>query len=366
MKARHLLRAYASSHAVVSLTLIAAPIERLDTSFEWVGSDGVDLLQGNALAARQLGDWDTQISVSASDFSFDYVPVPFDLNGQSLSRSESNIALQVNGRNDLSETFTLMAGGGAYDGYTNYRSAWLDEYYRQQFSDLTGVPGSELYRTAKPRGHNVTTGLRWMYLPSSGYAQISISQLQDEIAPGYEIDFEGLRRGETVLATTALSLSTENILSKRVRSLFTLRASETSGREPRVGAEYAVNAALNDRWTARALIGGTKEEPQFDAHYANLALEYSVSESISIYFDGRYYKDTGEIENSLFTAAAPGVISRKLGVGLKWVGDQWSGRFYVAPISSDFEETPSNVDFFQNLYQDRDWTVFQLAFSRSY
>ena len=91
-----------------------------------------------------------------------------------------------------------------------------------------------------------------------------------------------------------------------------------------------------------------------------------MSESISIYFDGRYYKDTGEIENSLFTAAAPGVISRKLGVGLKWVGDQWSGRFYVAPISSDFEETPSNVDFFQNLYQDRDWTVFQLAFSRSY
>ncbi len=346
--------------------LFAAPIDRFDASFELIDSDDVSLFQGNAMAVNQIGDWDTQISFSASDFSFDYVPVSFDFNGEALSRSESNIGLQINGRRNATEIVTLLLGGGAYDGYNNFRSAWLDEYYRQQFSNLDGVPGAELYNEAKPKGFNVNAGLRWMYLPNSGYAQFSLSQLQDQIAPGYEIDFEGLQRGETVLATSALSVSTENILSKRVRSLFTLRASETTDRETRYGAEFALNAALGDRWILRGQVGGSKENPQFDAHYANLALEYFLNESLSLYLDGRYYKDTGEIENSLFTAAAPGVTSRKFGFGLKWIGDHWSGRCYVAPISSNYEEALSNVDFFQNLYQDRDWTVFQLAFSRGY
>ncbi len=366
MKPSPWLTALAGHALTVGLPLCALPLDRFDTTFELLDSDDISLFQGNALGLVTIGDWESQISVSVSDFSFDYVPVPFDLNGASLSRSESNVALQVNGRKAVSEKLTLLLGGGVYDGYTNYRSAWLDEYYRQQFSDLPGVPGAELYRTAKPGGHNLNAGLRWMYLPQSGYAQFSLSQLQDEIAPGYEIDFEGLRRGAPVLATSAVSLSTENFLSKRVRSLFTLRLSETSERAPRYGAEIAINAALADRWIARAHVGGAQEDPQFDAHYANLAIEYALSESFSLYLDGRYYKDTGEIENALFTAAAPGVTSRKLGLGLKWVGENWSGRCYIAPVSSRFEETPSNVDFFQNLYQDRDWTVFQLAFSKGY
>lgn len=344
----------------------AAPIDRVDALFELVDSDDVSLIQANALTTTQISKWDTQLSLSISDFSFDYEAVSFDLNGTSLPRSESNSALQINSRKEVAEKLTFLIGGGLYDGYSNYRSAWLDEYYRQQFSNLDGVPGAELYRKAEPKGFNVNAGVRWMYNPNSGYFQFSISQLQDEIAPGYEIDFDGLRRGESVLATSAASLSTENILSKRVRSLFTLRTSETSGRETRYGAEYALNAALGERWIARVQLGGTKENPQFDALYANVALEYALKESVSLYLDGRYYKDTGEIENSLFTAAAPGVTSHRFGIGVKWVGDNWSGRAYAAPIRSSYDETLGNVDFFQNLYQDRDWTVFQLAFSRGY
>ena len=366
MKPLFVQAALIAALATISSTPFAAPFDRLDLSFELVDSSDVSLFQGNAMTASRLGEWETQISLSVSDFSFDYVPVPFDFNGQAVSRSESNLGLQINGRNEASEKLTLLLGGGTYDGYTNFRSAWLDEYYRQQFSNLEGVPGAELFNEAKPKGFNFNAGARWMYLPHSGYAQITLSQLQDTIAPGYEIDFDGLQRGETVLATSALSLSTENILSKRVRSLFTLRASETSERETRYGAEYALNAALGERWIARAQVGGSKENLQFDAHYASLTLEYSLNDSLSLYLDGRYYKDTGEIENSLFTAAAPGVTSRKFGLGLKWIGEQWSGRCYIAPISSRYEETPSNVDFFQNLYRDRDWTVFQLAFSRGY
>ena len=105
--------------------------------------------------------------------------------------------------------------------------------------------------------------------------------------------------------------------------------------------------------------GSHYRNPSFDATYGNLAIEYTLDERFSLYLDSRYYTDTGEIENAfLFTNAAPGTISRKFGLGLKWTSETWSGRFYIAPISSKFEATEGNVDFFQNLYQDRDCDCF--------
>ena len=205
-----------------------------------------------------------------------------------------------------------------------------------------------------------------MYRPNTGYAQITLSQLQDDIAPGYEIDFDGLRRGEMVLATSAVSVSTENVLSKRVRSLVSVRGSQTSAREWRYGAEIALNAALSENWIARGQIGGSTEDPQFDAYYANFAIERSLNESLSVYSDLRYYDDTGEIENSLFTSAAPGASNRKAGLGIRWRGDRWSWRAYVAAVGTRYDPPPGNVDFFQNLYEDRDWTVIQFAFGRTY
>ena len=361
------------SHIFFAITVTVAPIlaqagiEQTDASIELIDSSDVSLFQVSSITAAPIADWEVDVSLSASDFTFDYKPVDFDFNGSEITRDEQNYALQLNGRKLLNEQTTLLLGAGVYDGFSNYRSAWLDEYYRQQFNDLTGVVGAELYQTAAPKGINGNVGLRWMYRPSNAFAQLTVSQLQDDVAPGYEIDFDGLRRGQLVLTTTAISLSTENILTKRIRSLVSLRASQTSQRSWRYGSEIAFNVAIAERWIARLQIGATTEEPGFDAHYGNLAFEYAVNERVSLYLDGRYYEDTGEIENAfLFTNAAPGTTSRKFGLGIKWTNKTWSGRFYVAPIISHFEETQGNVDFFQNLYRNRDWTVFQLALSRSY
>jgi len=358
---------FCSIAAAVAPILAQAGIERTDGSFELIDSSDVSLFQMSSIIAAPIADWELDVSLSASDFTFDYKPVDFDFNGSDITRDEQNYALQLNGRKLLNEQTTLLLGAGTYDGFSNYRSAWLDEYYRQQFNDLTGVPGAELYQTASPKGINGNIGLRWMYRPSNAFAQLTVSQLQDDVAPGYEIDFDGLQRGQLALATTAISLSTENILTKRIRSLVSLRASQTSQRSWRYGSEIAFNVALAERWIARLQVGGTTEGPTFDAYYGNLAVEFAINERISMYLDGRYYDDTGEIENSfLFSSAAPGTSSRKFGLGIKWTNETWSGRFYVAPISSHFEAPGGNVDAFQNLYKDRDWTVFQLAFSRTY
>ncbi len=334
---------------------------------ESISSGDVRLMQANAQSQFESDSLDLGLSLSLGRTEIEYVPVDFDFLGREIDVTEQNKAIQLNGRTRIREKFWLVGGFGYYEGFTNYRSIWLDEYYRQQFSDLTGVPGSELYVDADPKGYNATAGLRWEYSPSSAFAQLMISQLQDDVSPGYEIDFEGLRRGELTLATSAISLSTENVISKRIRSLLDLRASQTSAREWRYGLGVTLFAALGEKWVTRWQAGIVSEDPQFDAHSSSVAIEYEISDTLSAYADFSYYDDTGEIEDAfLFTSAAPGLISRKAGLGLRWEGNVWSGRFYLAPLSSSYEPTQLNTDFFQNLYSDRDWTVAQVVFGRSF
>jgi hypothetical protein len=341
----------------------AKPVE---LGFEWIGTDDVSLFQGNLLGDIVSDDWDTSVSFAYGYYTMDYEPVPFDFNGMPIKLSERNLALGFNTQKVFSPTVSLMAGAGIYDGFTNYRSIWLDEYYRQQFSDLGDAPGAENYVEADPKGINGTVGARWEYRLGTGFAQMNISVLEDDVSPGYEIDFDGLRRSQLTLNTGAVSLSTENILSKRVRSYLGVRATDTTERSTRYAADGALYIALSETWVGRLNAGGATEDPQFEAVYAGVAVEQRVTGNFSWYVDLRHYEDTGEIENALlFTSAAPGLKSEKFGLGLRWIGDRWSGRLYLAKLDTDYEPTQTNTDFFQNLYKDRDWTIFQLAVSRS-
>ncbi len=333
---------------------------------EWVDAGDITLMQGNWVGDFISTTWDSSLSFAYGHYSMDYVPVPFDFNGEETRLSESNLALQFNTQNQVNRHLLLMGGAGVYDGFTNYRSVWLDEYYRQQFSHLTDVPGSENYVKADPKGVNATVGARWEYKPATGFAQINLSWLEDDVSPGYEIDFVGLRRGDIHLHTGAFIISTENIVSKRMRSYVSLRLSDTTERSTRYGADAALHVAVNDNWVIRWKIGGATENPQFEAIYTSIALEHGVNDKLSWFVDARYYEDTGEIENALlFTSAAPGLRSERYGIGIRWIGDKWSSRFYLAPLHTDYDPTRKNTDFFQNLYSDRDWTILQVAVSRT-
>ncbi|MEM9160753.1 MAG: hypothetical protein AAGB46_17020, partial [Verrucomicrobiota bacterium] len=326
----------------------------------------VSLFQFTAQTVSEHSEWQTTSSVAYGTYEIDYQPVSFDFLGSPVQRDEENRAIQVNTRRDISDNRTLILGIGAYDGFTNFRSLWLDEYYRQQFSENTEVLGDD-YVFASPGGYNATAGYRWAYRPASAFAEVSISRVQDSVSPGYEIDFDGLTRGELEIATTSLSLSSENILTPRIRSLATLRVSETSGRDTRFAFEYALNAAFGDNIIMRALGGAAKEDPEFNTQYGEVALEYSLSETLSLYLDSRYYTDTGEIEDAfLFSTAAPGLNSRKAGIGARWSGEKWSARIYYAQTNSNYKDSGSNIEFFEFLYSDRDWDHIQLAFSRGY
>ncbi len=337
----------------------------LEFSGETIRAEDIVLGRGTAAARLLRGDSELTITVSRSVVEFDYRPAPFDFRGLAVTRDEASAGLRFAGQNRVrGGAVTVLGALGGYRGYTSYRSAWLDEYYRQQFSALSGAPGLNTYREASPAGFDGSLGARWEYVPGSAFSQLALGLAQDRISPGYEIGFEGLRRTPDTLATRSLSWSFENVLTSRLRSRVELRMADTSGRERRWGGEAELRAALGERWITRASFGGAKEDPTFESTFGGLALEREVGGGFSAYVEGRRYRDTGEIENALlFSSAAPGLHSRSWGVGLRRDGERWNGRVTLARLETDFAPTNLNTDFFRNLYRDRHWFTLEAAFS---
>jgi len=294
--------------------------------------------------------------------SVDYEPVDFDLNGESTELDETTYALQGSLRQAVSNRLTIVAAAGLYDGFRDYRSLWLAEYYRQQFAGLGDIPGFDTYQDPDPNGLSGSGGLRWEYLPASGFLQVEVGYARDEIAPGYEIDFDGVHPGTRILKTKSIVVSSENVLSPRVRTQIQLRAADTTDRETRWSALGALNLALSPIWRARARVGGAIEEPKFRSLYGSLTVERDLSERVSVFVYGRYYQDTGEIEDALlFSAAAPGLRSWAAGIGLKGIGERFGWRVSWAPYRTDYEETGLGTAFFSNLYKARSWNIGEVS-----
>jgi len=192
--------------------------------------------------------------------------------------------------------------------------------------------------------------------------QLGYARSQDDVAPGYEIDFAGLRRGAETLVTNTVTVAFENVLTPRLRTRSELRVAATSEREPRYGAEASAHYALGERWIVRTDLGASEEQPTFRSHFGGAELECAVTETLAIFAGGQLYRDTGEIENALlFTSAAPGLRSRRADLGVRHDGERLSWRVSVGTVSGDFAPTNRNTDFFQNLYRDRHWLALRAA-----
>lgn len=341
---------------------------RWDVGAEWVSASDVNLTQLSANRRWELPEkgWSGDVSVAVNGFAMDYEPVAFDFLGQSIELDEVSVALQGLARWRWKENFEWTFSAGANDGYTNYRSIWLAEYYRQQFAERTGVPG-DAYVAPKPQGAGAGAGLRWEYARAAGFLEFSVSGRRDEVAPGYEIDFEGLRRSRPILNSTSFVLASENIINARLRSRVELLASRVSERDWRFSGQVSLNAALGENHVLRLLAGGATEDPQFEAWFGGVTWDWSLTDQWAIFAEGRYYEDNGEIENSLlFTAAAPGLESTQGSVGVRWTGERAVWRLKVGRSRGDYESPDPRLDFFQNLYADRHWTLVQLSYSHTF
>ena len=82
---------------------------------------------------------------------------------------------------DLWGAAYLIEGGCSDDGFTDFRSLWIDEYYRQLFAPMAG------YGAAVPRGYNGGVGLRWDHVPGTGFLEFSAGWQTDQVSPAYDL-----------------------------------------------------------------------------------------------------------------------------------------------------------------------------------
>ncbi len=333
-------------------------------AYEGMFAMDVKLQTITANVSAQQGGTEGSLSYTHNHYAVDYEPyAAFDFLGYAESLEENYDAVQVGLRQKLGAPLTVSLGGGAYHGFTDFRSLWLGNYYRQQFNF---VPG---YDSPDPQGFNLATGLRWEYLPTTGFAEVNFSHAHDQIAPGYEFDSVA---GEAVhsreeLNTYAPSVRFENVLTKRLRLLNEFQITMTSGRAPRYAYHGGLNFAPGEAWVFRVTGGYTHENPTLRAWNVGATLEYEFVPRWSVSLSGLYYTDSGDIEISLFiSTAAPGLKIWQGGLGVRYAGKNNSFHLAVAPSWTDYEAVQVGTRPFTNLYRDRSWLSVQLAWSCEY
>jgi len=325
-------------------------------------------LTDSRLTYRHEGDkleWDAAFSYAS--FDVDYQPyTPFDFFGFSEHLHEDRFSGTANLRYSPSDPLTLLATLGAYDGYPDYRRVWIANRYRQKYDhpDFPRIPG---YEDPDPKGWNTSLGTRWEYLPLRGFAELKVGYAFDQAARGYEdgtnnVGGYRLLLGRERLETETASLSSENVLTSWLRSLNEFTFIHTSGRESRFSYQGSLNIALSPWWVIRGYGGISTEDPAFDAHFFGGTTEWEALRSFFISLTARYYEDTGEIENSLLTSAAPPLRSHEIGLGLRYSWPHSSLKFYLAALWTDYAPIQNAIEF-THLYADRNWGLAQIAYS---
>ncbi len=319
-----------------------------------------------------------QIAVSYGHTGIDYVPDPTP-NSRIFSATQPNevtddlVGIQSRNHFNLGEQVSWIVAGGAYDGYTDYRSLWLNEYYRQLGERWARYKVG--YQPADPWGFNASTGLRWEYAPGKGFLQAEFRYQYDIVAPGYDVNihylpFKLIRRRDQ-LNTFAGRLSLENTIGSRVRTLQELLFASTTDREMRYSLQSSLNWAPADRWTLRLVAGGTQENPDFLAGWVSATLERDWNQTWFVSVFGRCYTDTGQFENALPSfltgdTAAPPVDTLQTGLGLRWQGRKSSVKVLAGPYFSRYPDPKPGVASFANLYKSRDWYFVQFAFEHQF
>lgn len=295
------------------------------------------------------------LSVTRDRIGIDYGPARYDILSQPVTRAENRTAGELTARFRTDKDFSTFAGAGAYRGYTDFRSVWLHEYYRQLFE---GLPG---YAPASPRGWHALLGGRWSYVPGSANLQGTVVRQGDVVSPGYEPEIgHPLRRGRERLTTTAARLSTENVLTPTVRTLLEIGAANTTGRATRYTAQGSVNWSVSDAFTLRAVVAGVRERPQFQASSAALTLEHDWNLRWFLGLAVRGYRDSGEIVDPLLVStAAPALRSRHIALSLRWQGERVAVRLEGGPYRTRYDEIPLGSVHFARLYGDRHWRRVQ-------
>lgn len=301
------------------------------------------------------GPWTFELGLGWNRCRIDYQPILFGTT-QRLDEGtwQGDLALTREWSKEWSGTLRFRA----YEGFSDYRSLWTSEFYRQFFGAFSG------YREPDPHGVAFGASTVWNYLPGSGKAEFSVEAGRDEIAPGWSFNpaiGQPVSDRDT-LDTVNGSLRVEQALNGWLKSEVALTARQTSDRPPRFGIRNSWAAAAGP--LAFRVGGGYSEEaPAFDAFYGSALVEWNFLPRWSVNLGYRIYEDSGEIETSGFNAQAPPLESSEIFAGVLWDRGDLAISGGIGFLDTDYDALSADNQFFGNLYRDREWWTFRLAAS---
>ena len=330
------------------------------------GSNSLD--NSDIQVERYSGEFEVSVEDTTVGLSFSRTLYDIDVAGPGLSifgftrrEATSNVALSLG--QDWSESLATTLTLSGHEGFTNFRSIWLDEFFAQ--STVGAFPGFE---PGDPSGLSISLGSTYTFPNEVDSINVSLSYSTDRIAPGQAIEFvpgvgAGILRGDDVLDTWAANVTGNFYITNRITSQLLARASLTGVREVRT--QLRANAAwqiLQDL-TLRGELGFANEEPEFEAFFGGITLSYQIIDPLTFSVGYRLYSDTGEITTANFNSAAPPLDSKELSASLLWVKGPHALSGSVAYFETDFDPVSGVNASFGQLFADRDFIAIRTAYT---
>lgn len=325
---------------------------------EFQVSEDVRLFGSTVGVRERRGDWEGRVQWDGALFDLDFEPGPedFRLTGGERQEGQTGASAELGYR--LGPEWHVAVSGGAYAGFANFRSVWLDEYYRQLFET---VPG---YRTAEPSGHHARARIRRDAVPVLGRVQAGAGYQLDDVSPGYEKPIrQPLIRYEDRLVTWTGHASAEQVIGRGMRWMNQVMLTSTTGRELRVGWESSVNVALAEHWVARGVGVFTAESPGFTAWSVGGNVDWDLEDRWFFGVGGRRYADNGQLDPTQpESAAAPPIDSWQAWMAVRWQGERWMAKLQGGPYLTDHHDvTDAGAGSLARLYRDRTWVSLLLS-----
>jgi hypothetical protein len=334
-------------------------IQKLEATNEFLEADDISIDSYLLTYSGGEGPWTLKASVGYLNYQTDFVPT---IVGVPAKLEENTETFNVQLTREWNKAWSNSLSVGGYKGFSEYRSIWIAEQYRQ---DFLGFPND--YEAPDPSGRSVTATTIWNYAPGAGSATLALTYGRDVIAPGWSFDpivFQAVAAADT-LQTFSANIRVDHALNGWLKTAVDATTTQISERDPRF--------SISNTWAATyaqlglRLNGGyTEETPGFSATFGSAILEWNFHPQWSVYTGYRVYVDSGEIQASGFNALAPEVNSTEFFTGIQWNRGDISASAGIGFLKTDYAKLDANNLFFGNLYQDRDWQTFRFAASYNF
>lgn len=343
-------------------SVFPAGASRVDSEVDGIFSSDIKVVSFTTRFQQQRGKTLYQFGVGRTDHDVDYAPAPgtFTL-PESLREEAYNVEFGV--QHDYRPDLQFNLSATYSDGFTDHRSLWISEFYRQSFQFLPS------FEDPDPLSFSTSTGFEWDI--SSKHKLVgSYSFSRARIVSGNAIDpvtFDDVVIEEPFLNTHSGSLRWETVIGNRIRTQQTFQVSRVDAREERFQFRSDWALGLTDKLTLRLQAGVADEDPAFEAYYGGVSLAYEVTPHWQIDLGYRRYEDTGEITASNFNTAAPGLSSAEYTISALYQTGSTSVRAALGIFDSDFDPitNPENT-VFANLFRDREFVTARIAFTRTF